>query len=202
MGNPALEPEEHFTYRQYLTWPDEERWELIDGVAWCMSPGPRRRHQALLTRLIQPLATLLKGKSCQVFAAPFDVIFPAGDEADEDVDTVVQPDLAVFCDPSKLTERGARGAPDLVIEILSPSTSRKDQNEKLALYERSGVREYWVVDPAGKWICVYRPKAEAAAPLSFDGGELREAGRDYSPITSRVLAGLVIDPEELFRDLD
>jgi Uma2 family endonuclease len=153
MGNPAIDLNEHFTYRHYRTWPDEERWELIDGRAW-------------------------------------------DDESDDDVDCVVQPDVVVYCDRSKLTRAGARGAPDLALEVLSPSTSKKDQREKFDLYERTGVREYWVADPIGKWLCVYRRDAEGR----FDGGELRDPDREYGPIGSVVLEGLVIDPRRLFEE--
>lgn len=198
MGDPALTPNERFTYRHYKTWPDEERWELIEGQAWSMSPAPLRVHQKLVTRLGEAFASFLRGRTCEVYVAPFDVILPASDEPDDDVDTVVQPDLVVYCDRSKLTEAGARGGPDLVVEILSPSTSRKDQKEKFDLYERHGVREYWVVDPAGAWLCVYRLTDRE----KFDGGELRERLRDYSPIGSSVLEGFSVDPAGLFAELD
>jgi hypothetical protein len=112
MGDPALEPDDHFTYRQYKTWPDEERWELIDGHAWSMSPAPRTRHQTLLGKLHLEFGTFLRGKPCKVFLAPFDVLIPKAEEPDDDVDTVVQPDLVVFCDRSRITDKGSRGAPD------------------------------------------------------------------------------------------
>jgi len=198
MGNPSLAPRELFTYRHYKTWPDCERWELIEGHAWAMSPAPLRRHQELVWKLSSLLDAYLKGKPCKGFTSPFDVLLPAGDEADDEVDTVVQPDLVVYCDRSKLTEAGARGAPDLVVEILSPSTSKKDQREKFNLYERHGVREYWIVDPAGEWLCVYRLGSGASDRQGFDEGELRERLRDYSPIASRALEGFVVDPGELF----
>ncbi|MDP3178977.1 MAG: Uma2 family endonuclease, partial [Spirochaetaceae bacterium] len=99
-------------------------------------------------------------KHCEAYIAPFDVLLPDGEEADDDVDSVVQPDIVVFCDRSKLTEADARGAPDLVVEILSPSTSKKDQHEKLSLYEKHGVREYWVVDPGNRSIRVLSLSAE------------------------------------------
>jgi Uma2 family endonuclease len=198
MGNPALTPGERFTYRHYKTWPDEERWELIDGHAWAMSPAPRRRHQELSAKLFREISVFVKGKPCKVYAAPFDVLLPEKDEADDDVDTVVQPDIVVFCDRSKLTERGARGAPDLAIEILSPSTSRKDQREKFDRYERAGVREYWIVDPAAWSIWLYH----LGPGGRFDEGELKERLGDVAPIASKVLEGLVIDPMELFADLD
>lgn len=204
MGNPASAPDERFTYRHYRSWPEDERWELIDGRAWAMSPAPLRSHQKLSGRLFHWISAFLEGKPCEVYAAPFDVLFPEGDEPDDEVETVVQPDVVVVCDKSKLTRAGARGAPDLVVEILSPSTSGKDQREKFDLYQRRGVREYWVLDPAGEWLCVYRllgGRGEGLGPTAFDDGELRERGRDYSPISSRVLEGFSVDPAKLFADL-
>jgi Uma2 family endonuclease len=199
MGNPTLAPQEHFTYRHYRTWPDEERWELIEGHAWAMSPAPTLWHQDLLGRLHTAFAIFLRGKPCRVFLAPFDVLLPSGDEKDDDeVDTVVQPDLVVYCDKSKLNPKGGRGAPDIAVEILSPSTSKKDQREKFDLYQKHGVREYWIVDAAGAWLCVYRLKESTKL---FDEGELREEGRDYGPIASRVLEGFSIAPEELFANM-
>jgi Uma2 family endonuclease len=198
MGNPAIDRGEHFIYRHYRTWPDEERWELIEGQAWNMSPAPTRGHQGIQAWLISELRLFLKGKRCKAYDAPFDVLLPNGDEADDEVDTVVQPDIVVYCDTSKLTKRGARGAPDLVVEILSPSTSRKDQNEKFRLYEKHGVREYWVVDPGNESIWVWRLESEGG----YDEGELRDLLRDDSPISSKVLEGFVVDPKELFAELD
>ena len=198
MGNPALAPQERFTYRHYLTWPDSERWELIEGHAWSMSPAPSRRHQELSGRLFTELSAFLKGRPCKAYIAPFDVLLPAGDEVDDEVDTVVQPDIVVFCDRSRLTDRGGRGAPDLAVEILSPWTSKKDINDKFRLYEARGVREYWVVDPAAWSVWVYR----LGAPARFDEGELRHSLGDTSPISSRVVEGFTVDPSELFADLD
>ena len=198
MGNPALAPHDRFTYRQYLTWPDSERWELIDGQAWSMSPAPIRRHQAVVGRLHLAIGGFLKGRPCQAFVSPFDVLLPKGDEPDGDVDTVVQPDIVVYCDRSKLTRAGSRGAPDLVVEVLSPSTSKKDLAEKFALYERHRVREYWVVDPGNAAIQVWRLRDCGG----YDDGELRDLVRDPSPIASKVLEGLVVDPVELFSDIE
>jgi len=198
MGDPALEPEYRFTYRQYKTWPDTERWELIDGHAWSLSPAPLPRHQDLLGKLYLEFGNFLRDKECKVFLTPFDVLIPKAEEPEDEVDTVVQPDLLVFCDRSRITERGSRGAPDLVLEILSPSTAKKDLNDKFRLYERSGVREYWVVDPGNRSILVYRREEGG----KFDRGEIREAHRDLSPIDSEVVVGLAIDPEALFAGLD
>ena len=198
MGNPALTPDERFTYRNYRTWPDSERWELIDGHAWAMSPAPKSRHQALVWKLSSLLYNFLNGKPCKAYPAPFDVLLPWENEADDEVATIVQPDISVFCDKSRITERGARGAPDLVVEILSPSTSKRDQNEKFALYERSAVREYWIVDSAAWSVWIYR----LALSGRYDKGELRERLGDVSAIASSVLEGFVVDPVELFADLD
>ena len=198
MADPARNLDERFTYGDYKMWPDEERWELIGGQAWSISPAPSTRHQGIQVRLVSELALFLKGKSCRVFDAPFDVLLPSGDELEDEIDTVVQPDIVVYCDKSKLTARGACGAPDLVAEILSPSTSKKDFNEKFNLYEKHRVREYWVVDPGNESILVFRPKSGGG----YDEGELRDMVRNSSPIASRVLEGFVVDPKELFTDLD
>jgi Uma2 family endonuclease len=154
---PKLKEDERFSYADYLAWPDEERWELIDGEAYDMSPGPGMRHQRIVVRLARYFDVHLDGKPCQVFAAPFDVRPLANtDMSDDEVDTVVQPDLLVVCDEKKLEERGVTGAPDLVVEILSPYTARKDLTKKFDLYERAGVREYWLVHPDEQIIQVYR----------------------------------------------
>ena len=149
-----------YTYGDYLKWPDEERWEIIDGVPYLMSPAPSVDHQKILGETFRQFANYLVGKKCDVFNAPFDVRLPAADEKDEDIQTVVQPDIVVICDKSKLDQRGYRGAPALIVEILSPSTSKKDLSEKYDLYERCGVKEYWVVFPLDKVLDVYLPDEE------------------------------------------
>ena len=136
-----------FTYGDYIQWQGDERWELIDGEAYLMSPAPSRAHQRILFEMARQVADALEDQPCEVNLAPFDVRFPHQDEADEDVDTVLQPDLVVICDLEKLDDAGARGAPDWVVEILSPSTTSRDRVAKRLVYERHGVREYWVVDP-------------------------------------------------------
>ncbi len=149
MGMP--EPDRgYFTYDDYLTWPDDERWELIDGRPYAMTPAPSIRHQDISATLVQMLKNFFEGKPCRVYHAPVDVRLPKTNQADEAVDTVVQPDVLVVCDRAKLDEKGVRGAPDLIIEILSPSTSQRDMGDKLFLYEKHGVRGYIIVDPWGK----------------------------------------------------
>lgn len=149
-----------YTYRDYVNWPDGERWELIDGIPYNMSPAPSRIHQKVLGELFKQMAVYLTGKACEVYIAPFDVRLPKGDETDEQIETVVQPDLLVVCDRRKLDAQGCKGAPDLVAEVLSPETAGKDMKKKFALYERVGVKEYWIIDPGNKTVQVYKLDTE------------------------------------------
>lgn len=144
------------TYRDYLTWPDDLRYELIDGVAYLMAPAPVRVHQEVVGELYRQVANALQGNSCRPFISPFDVRLPKANESDERVDTVVQPDLLVVCDATKLDDRGMRGAPDWVVEVLSPASASHDFTVKLAAYERAGVIEVWLVHPTDRVVTVYR----------------------------------------------
>ena len=145
-----------FTYADYCSWPEDERWELIDGVAYDMSPAPARIHSLLSMAFLRQMLPYFEGKPCEIHAAPFDVRLPKANEPDDDVDTVVQPDILVVCDNEKLDDKGCRGAPDLAIEILSPSTASKDCIRKRALYEKHGVKEYWLVDPTHRLVIIQR----------------------------------------------
>lgn len=138
---------QRFTYADYRRWPSDERWELIDGEAFNMSPAPSRRHQEVVGEIFRQTANFLQGKPCRAYVAPFDVRLPQADEADDQTRTVVQPDIAVICDFAKLDDQGCRGAPDWVVEVISPLTAAKDHIKKRALYERHGVKEYWLVHP-------------------------------------------------------
>jgi len=142
-------------YADYLTWPEAERWEIIDGMPYNMSPAPSRRHQKIVSVLSRGFGNFLAEKPCEVYMAPFDVRLSADHSQDELIENVVQPDLSVFCDKNKLDDKGAIGAPDLVVEILSPSTSKKDMTEKMLLYQKFGVKEYWVVDPEEKDVRIF-----------------------------------------------
>ena len=159
MPIPKPRPE-GYSYADYLTWPDEERWELIDGVPYDVSPAPRRRHQRVLLDLARLISDITDKGPCQTYVAPLDVRLPEESTADEEIITVVQPDIVVYCRPERLDERGAVGAPDLAVEILSESTGYKDQTAKLALYERHGVREYWIVNADAGHVMVYRLNGE------------------------------------------
>jgi Uma2 family endonuclease len=157
MGLPLEKRDRHYTYAGYRTWPDDERWELIEAAAYNMSPAPGTTHQKIGMFLSYRISAYLEGKPCRVFHAPFDVFLPDPEVADEnDIDTIVQPDIVVIRDRAKIRERGCFGAPDFVIEILSPYTSRKDQREKFDLYQKHGVREYRIVDPHARNIQAYR----------------------------------------------
>lgn len=140
-----------YTYADYLTWRFEQRVELIKGKIFKISPAPNVKHQRVSSRLHGNLFQFFRSSACDVFTAPFDVRLldkKKSEKANQDIYTVVQPDLCVICDKNKLDERGAIGAPDLIIEILSPGNSKKEMKIKYALYEECGVQEYWVVFPS------------------------------------------------------
>ena len=153
MALPA--EKERYTLADALAWDEQNRIELIDGYPMMMAP-PNRAHQKISGELFGQLRDYLKGKKCEVYAAPF-AVRPFEEDSDrpEDVDTMVEPDISVVCDSSKLDDTGCKGAPDLVMEILSPSTKRHDRFTKFNLYQRAGVREYWIVDPDDKTVQVF-----------------------------------------------
>lgn len=143
-----------YTFADCLSWDEKERIEIIDGQVFLMA-SPTSIHQEISMEISRQIANFLEGKRCRVYPAPFDVrLFEKDGDAPEDVDTVVEPDISVVCDKSKIDMRGCKGAPDLIVEILSPSTQRYDQLVKLNLYQRAGVREYWIVDPENRTIRV------------------------------------------------
>lgn len=153
--NLAIKKTGHYRYSDYLNWPETTRYELIDGEAYMMAPEPDLAHQDVAGEIYFQLRLALKDKPCRPFIAPVDVRLPKHDETDEQIDTIVQPDVFVVCDPGKLDRRGVRGAPDWIVEVLSPSTAVRDQIKKRDLYERAGVREYWLVHPADRILTVY-----------------------------------------------
>ena len=144
MKSLAKQYQARYTVTDYMSCPDDERWELIAGKVYNMSPAPTIKHQGIVGDFYNQLKQQLKGKPCIPYVAPVDVVL-----SDDDV---VQPDVLVVCDPAKITEKNIQGAPDLVVEVLSPSTALKDMREKRLLYERSGVREYVVIDPLEEYV--------------------------------------------------
>jgi Uma2 family endonuclease len=155
----AEELQKKYTYADYAQWPEDERWELIEGVAYAMT-GPLRIHQEIVSELGRQIGNYLQGKPCKIYVAPFDVRLPRQDEADANVETVVQPDLSIICDISKLDKLGCKGAPDWIVEVLSPSTLLKDMNTKRSIYQQHGVQEYWIIHPEDRWLMVYTLDAQ------------------------------------------
>lgn len=156
MGLPHRREQDHYTYADYQRWDDDQRWELIDGHAWLMAPAPTSYHQIVAFEIGHQIRNALKEKPCTVLLAPIDVRLPRPGQADEEVDTVVQPDVLVVCDPAKIDRRGVNGAPDWVVEVLSPATAGHDQIVKRQLYERAGIPEYWLVHPVDRVLTIYR----------------------------------------------
>ena len=144
-----------YTYADYLNWNFKERLELFRGKIFKMSPAPNRNHQTISARIYLTFANAFKKNSSNVYYAPFDVRLVKTKTKDEKVITVVQPDLCIICDENKLDDRGCNGAPDLVVEILSPGNTKKEMGIKFDLYEENGVKEYWLVDPSEKTVFIY-----------------------------------------------
>ena len=185
-----------YTYADYLTGRFEQSVELIKGKIFKMSPAPSARHQDVATQLQGRLFIYLKDKSCKLYSAPFDVRLldkKKTQKANKDVYTVVQPDICVICDKSKIDERGAIGAPDLIIEILSPGNSKKEMKTKYALYEETGVREYWIVFPSEYVLqqFVLNEKEQYELKASFTEDEVFNA---------HIFPDLQIDLAEIFAD--
>ena len=146
----AQESRQRYTFADYLTWNGPVRFELAAGEAVLLA-SPAAGHQLVLAEILHQLMAFLEGKPCKAVPAPFDVrLFEREGDEPEDIDTVVQPDISVVCDKSKIDKYGCKGAPDLIVEILSPSSRRHDRFTKFNLYQRAGVREYWIVDPDSK----------------------------------------------------
>ena len=181
-----------YTYKDYASWNDDERWELIQGIPYCMSPAPSRMHQEISRNLFVKFANYLDGKQCKVYYSPFDVRIPIEGASDDNIINVVQPDIVVICDKNKLDDKGCIGSPDLIIEIISPSTAKKDLNEKFSLYEQAGVTEYWVVYPYEKIIFIY----------SLVNGKYNE-GIEYD-VSKSIAVGifdkLSIDLKDIFKE--
>ena len=157
-----------YSYADYLVWKIKERVELLKGKILEMS-APSPIHQEISGNLQGALFVFLKNSRCKLYTAPFDVRFPQKGESQ--VYTVVQPDLCVVCDLEKIDSKGCVGAPDLVVEILSPGNSKKEMKSKFALYQEEGVREYWIVDPDRELVFVYvaeNKKFKPTIPIADD----------------------------------
>lgn len=150
-----LDASKTYTYADYLKWAFDERLELIKGKIFKMTPAPNSNHQLISGAVFYSLYDYLKGKSCHVFSAPFDVRLPRLSKNDEAIITVVQPDICLVCDPAKIDDKGCVGAPDIVVEILSPGNNKKELQNKYEVYEEAGVQEYWIIHPLEKTFLKY-----------------------------------------------
>jgi len=190
----VLDLNKRYTYADYLTWLDDKARELINGFIKMMSPAPRSVHANVSYSISWQLGAIIKknkGK-CKVFYAPFDVRLPRkGETANDKIDTVVQPDICVICDLSKIDELGCCGAPDMIVEILSPSTFKKDIYEKFALYEESGVKEYWIVHPKDQTITVFLLQENG----KYDAGITYE---EKGKVPVNIFDNYPIDLEDIF----
>jgi Uma2 family endonuclease len=190
-----LDLKKQYTYADYLTWTFDERLELIKGWIYKMSPAPRRKHQAVSGNLFFELKKHFNACNCHVYEAPFDVRLKKNKGSDSEVNTVVQPDISVFCDLSKLDDRGAIDAPDLVVEITSDSTMKKDYNEKFNLYEENGVQEYWIVNPDSKSMEIFtkvEDKFESVGVFNVNDGA--------TEVSSVLFPELHVDLVSVFKD--
>ena len=183
-----------YTYADYITWQFKERVELLWGKIKKMTAAPSTRHQKVVGELYVAIRNTLGRGDCQVFVAPFDVRLMVKEHRDYKSENVVQPDICVVCDESKIDERGCTGAPDLIVEVLSPATSTRDLKDKLKLYEQAGVPEYWVVDPHDGIVHMFvadkNNKYQGRYPVTAED-ELR----------SETIPSLIIQMEDIFPDI-
>eukprot|EP01012_Entosiphon_sulcatum_P002394 TRINITY_DN10493_c0_g1_i1.p1 TRINITY_DN10493_c0_g1~~TRINITY_DN10493_c0_g1_i1.p1 ORF type:complete len:213 (-),score=9.71 TRINITY_DN10493_c0_g1_i1:370-1008(-) len=183
-----------YSYASYLNWLFPERVELIAGKIFKMSPAPSRVHQEVAGSIFLNLGNFLKDKPCKVYSAPFDVRFPKESKADKDVYTVLQPDICVICDKSKLDARGCIGPPDLVVEVLSPGNTRMELLNKYRVYEEFGVKEYWIVSQSDQSILIYTLNGEG----KFQPSKIFTLSEK---ITSSVLPGFELALDDVFDDM-
>jgi len=190
---PLHQENKKYTFADYLTWPENERWEIIDGVP-SMQAAPTWQHQAISRELLTQFNNYLKDKPCQVFASPFDLRLPETNEKDEETTFVVKPDILVICDNEGLKGTGYYGTPTLVIEISSPSTARSDKVWKFNRYEKAGVKEYWIVEPDGKFISVFTllPNNRYGRPDSYTETDMVEVS---------VFPSFIVDLKPIFENI-
>ena len=182
-----------YTYADYFKWRFDERLELIKGKIFRMSPAPGRTHQEISLAMTLKLGNYLKGKPCKIYTAPFDVRLPRISKEDTAIYTVVQPDICVICDLSKLDDRGCIGAPDIVVEILSPGNNKKELHNKYEVYQEAGVKEYWIIHPSEHTFLKYTLDYEGL----FQPSKLLVGGDE---LTSVVLPGFILDLNEIFEE--
>lgn len=183
----------NYSYADYLKWTMDEMVEIIKGRVYKLS-APKRVHQTILIRISSKIFNLLEGQKCKVYSAPFDVRLPVKSRKNEDIFTVVQPDICVICDPTKLDDAGCIGAPDLIIEILSKGNNKKELQNKYEVYEESGVKEYWVIEPESQTMLVY-----TLVNGKYQPSKLLTLGDE---IVTPILPSFVLNLDEVFANLD
>jgi Uma2 family endonuclease len=183
-----------YSYADYLTWQLDEMVEVIKGRLFKMTAAPSRLHQKVALKLASSFLLFLNGKLCDVYIAPFDVRLPKVSTDNEDIYTVVQPDICVICDKNKLDDAGCMGAPELIVEILSPGNNKKELQNKYEVYEEAGVLEYWIIHPIEQTLLIYSLRHGNFVPSRlFTSG---------NHVNSTVLPGFSLDLEDFFKDMD
>jgi Uma2 family endonuclease len=182
-----------YNYANYLKWAFDERVEIVKGRLFKMTPAPSRIHQKISWAVSRVISKYLDGKKCEAYTAPFDVRLPRKSKEDKEIFTVVQPDMCVICDPSKLDDRGCIGAPDIVVEILSPGNNKKELQNKYEVYEESGVKEYWIVWPEHKTFLKYTLNVNG----KYQPSRVMTVGEE---VDTPILPGFVLKLEEVFQD--
>lgn len=182
-----------YTYADYLQWKFDERIELIKGRIFKMSPAPSTSHQRISRKILVALDNFLQGKSCEVFDALFDVRLTKKSLLNDDISTVVQPDICVICDRSKIDKNGCIGAPDIVVEIISPGNNKTELQNKFEIYEENGVQEYWIISPQDKTFLKYI--------LNQDGFYVAsKLLPSNAEVTTPILPGFILNLDQVFKD--
>ena len=187
---------QRYSYVDYLSWTDDKMRELLNGIVYTFS-APFRNHAEFISEFFIKAGSFIKRRKgkCKIYTAPFDVRLPLNGRTEDDkIYNVVQPDICVVCDLSKLDEKGCLGAPDLIVEVISPSTAKRDLNEKHNLYEAAGVREYWVAYPKEKAVTVFILQKVG----KYDSGTTYQIIDEKIRVPVHTLEGLIIDLDELF----
>ncbi|GHB32549.1 Uma2 family endonuclease [Mongoliitalea lutea] len=182
-----------YSYADYLTWEFEGMIELIKGKVFKQAAAPRVNHQRISMKISGALYNFLQGKKCEVFTAPFDVRLPLKSKKNKDIDTVVQPDICVICDPEKIDELGCIGAPDLIIEVLSPGNNKKEITHKYEVYEAAGVKEYWLIHPNECTLLVY-----SLVNGCYQSSKLLTFGETFA---LKAVEGFSLDLDKVFEEL-
>ena len=196
--NLLKEPSTYYTgkysYADYLSWQLDEMVEIIKGKLFRMTAAPSRLHQKVTLKLGALLLQFLNKHPCEVYTAPFDVRLPKVSTKNEEIFTVVQPDICVICDKDKLDQAGCIGAPDLIVEVLSPGNNKKETHHKYEVYQEFGVKEYWIIQPIEQTLMIYTLQNGRYVP-----SRLKTSG---DVVTSSVLPGFSLNLEDFFKDMD